>query len=82
MDGNVASLTASGLTVVTVGICTVLVRNYLRDVKKDLQDIFDRQVANCTRRFDGVEAEDKEIWSAFNAHGHKGLDKNGSMVTR
>jgi len=29
-----------------------------------------------------LKDEDKELWNAINAHGHKGLDVNGSRVTR
>jgi len=29
-----------------------------------------------------LKDEDKDLWAALNNHGHKGLDQNGSRLTR
>ncbi len=47
-------------------------------------------VNSAVKRFEkqaDLEREDRirtvaDLWGAFNDHGHKGLDSNGSMVTR
>lgn len=79
--------------VLVYGLAVWLVRSYISSIKidigKDLEsavrnikDNINTQIDFCNGRFDSVELTDKEQWSAINSHGHKGLDSNGSKVTR
>jgi len=75
------------------GVGIWLIRRYLIDTKDNMElslqravdtlsDKFDTQVKHCNSRMDGLKDENSGCWDAINSHGHKGLDPNGSKVTR
>ena len=82
MDGNTAQLTATGVQVVVIGIGIFIIKNYIQSIKKGIEDIYDRQIKNCNRRFETFDKEKDEIWNALHEHGHSGLKGNDAKVTR
>jgi len=70
-----------------------LIKRYITEVKHGVDEsmkiaieymtnTFDRQIAHCSEKFDTIEGGVQGCWDAVNSHGHKGLDKEGSKVTR
>ena len=54
------------------------VRSMLNGIKDTVRD-FKVTFTECVLE---LKNEDRDLWSAVNTHGHKGLDANGSKVTR
>lgn len=75
MDGPTAFLTSLGVNTLTLGIVLFAVKKIVNTSIKGLETRLDNE------KDDRVKI-DNELWSAVNSHGHKGLDKEGSRVTR
>lgn len=68
MDISIISMAVNTI-LLAVAIYTVklMLSNFTKSVKESIDDL---------------KKENGELWSALNTHGHKGLDENGSRVTR
>ena len=78
MDGW-AGVAASGfLYAIGVGV----IGAYVRNIKRDVIDLLDRQFRSCEQRLRALDESDRYQWKAIDSHGHKGLDENGGRVVR
>jgi len=51
-------------------------------VKKIINSNIENLIKKVERERESRITVDNELWEAINSHGHKGLDLNGSRVTR
>jgi len=75
MDGTAIIVIATGTNTVALGVVLFAVKKIVNNSIKGLEKRLDNE------KDDRVKI-DNELWTAVNKHGHKGLDKNGSRVTR
>ncbi len=80
MEGNIATIIGSAVTVVAVGIGVYVMNTFVKSVKKDITDLLDRQFVSCNTRMEKIEKVDDDQWTSLHGHGHKALDANGSKV--
>ena len=78
MEYWVHLVTSGFLYAIGVGIIGFFVKN----MKKDTQDIMKWQARYCCQRFGVLEESDIAQWKAIDKHGHKGLDGEDSKVVR
>jgi len=75
MDGPTALYMSLGVNTLTLGVVLFAVKKIVNSSIKGLEKRLDNE------KDDRVKI-DNELWTAVNKHGHKGLDENGSRVTR
>jgi len=75
MDGPTTLIIATSANGLALGVVIFAVKKIVNTSIKGLEKRLD------TEKDDRVKI-DNELWTAVNKHGHKGLDKNGSRVTR
>ena len=75
MDGPTALYMSLGVNTLTLGVVLFAVKKIVNTSIKGLEKRLDNE------KDDRVKI-DNELWTAVNKHGHKGLDENGSRVTR
>lgn len=73
-----AILQGAGVVVAVVGVTRIMLGNAVKNIKEHCKD----QRDECSRRMECIEKTQNDEWSALHSHGHKGLDGNGSKVTR
>lgn len=74
------NMTIIGWVVNTIllAVAVFAVKSMLGGVNTGIKELKEH-INTCVAK---LEAEDRDIWKAVNTHGHKGLDQNGSKVTR
>ena len=75
MDGPTTLIAAGTINGLALVVVIFAVKKVVTTAINGLEKRFDME------RTDRL-AVDERIWEAINVHGHKGLDKNGSRVTR
>lgn len=71
-----------GVQAAILGLAIWAIKTMLQRVLEQMREHCKTVSGNIGINICALQKEDNEIWGALNKHGHKGLDRNGSLVTR